>query len=86
MSEAAEILLRFKDRLKQLHVSEVNSQSKHDPLTFEALLAFQRVSRLIPTDVSIILESRVSESQIETEIKNALSVLATQDLLALAGD
>ncbi len=86
MSEAAEILLRFKDRLKQLHVSEVNSQSKHDPLTLEALLAFQRVSRLIPTDVPIILESRVGESQIETEIKNALSALATQDLLALAGD
>jgi hypothetical protein len=86
MSEAAEILLRFKDRLKQLHVSEVNSQSKHDPLTLEALLAFQRVSRLIPADVPIILESRVAESQIETEIKNALSALATQDLLALAGD
>jgi len=86
MSEAAEILLRFKDRLKQLHVSEVNSQSTHDPLTLEALLAFQRVSRLIPADVPIILESRVGESQIETEIKNAFSALATQDLLALAGD
>jgi hypothetical protein len=86
MSEAAEILLRFKDRLRQLHVSEVNSQSRHDPLTLEALLAFQRVSRLIPADVPVILESRVAESQIETEIKNALSALATQDLLAMAGD
>ena len=86
MSEAAQILQRFQDRLRQLHVSEVNSQSKHDPLTLEAVLAFQRVSRLIPVDVPIILESRVGEQQIESEIKSALAALAPQDLLAMAGD
>lgn len=86
MSEAAEILLRFKDRLTQLHVSDVNSQSKHDPLTFEAVLAFQRVARLIPADIPIILESRVGETEIEAEIKSALSALAAQDIFALAGD
>jgi hypothetical protein len=85
MSEAAEILSRFQDRLKQLHVSEVNSQSQHDPLTLEAVLAFQRVSRLIPPDVPIILESRVGEPEIEREIQSALSALTTKDLLAIAG-
>lgn len=86
MSEAAEILNRFQDRLKQLHVSEVNSQSQHDPLTLEAVLAFQRVSGLIPADIPIILESRVGESEVEREIKSAISALTTQDLLAIAGD
>jgi hypothetical protein len=86
MSEAAEILSRFQDRLKQLHVSEVNSQSQHDPLTLESVLAFQRVSRLIPADIPIILESRVGESEIEREIQSALSALTTIDLLAIAGD
>jgi hypothetical protein len=85
MSEAAEILSRFQDRLKQLHVSGVNSQSQHDPLTLEAVLAFQRVSRLIPADVPIILESRVGEPEIEREIQSALSALTTKDLLAIAG-
>lgn len=86
MSEAAEILNRFEDRLRQLHVSAVNSQSQHDPLTLEAVLAFQRVSGLIPADVPIILESRVGESGIEREIESALSALTTPDLLAIAGD
>jgi hypothetical protein len=86
MSEAAEILSRFHDRLKQLHVSEVNSQSQHDPLTLEAVLAFQRVSSLIPADVPIILESRVGEPEIQGEIQSALSALTTKDLLVIAGD
>ena len=86
MSEAAEILNRFEDRLRQLHVSAVNSQSQHDPLTLEAVLAFQRVSGLIPADVPIILESRVGESEIEREIQSALFALTIPDLLAIAGD
>ncbi len=86
MSEAAEILNRFQDRLRQLHVSAVNSQSQHDPLTLEAVLAFQRVSGLIPAHVPIILESRVGEPEIEREIQSALSALTTKDLLAIAGD
>ena len=45
MSEAAAILQRYGTRPSQLHVSEVNSQSKHDPLSLESILAFRRVSR-----------------------------------------
>ena len=33
MSEAWAILQRFLNRIKQLHVSEVNTQSKHDPIS-----------------------------------------------------
>lgn len=86
MSAAAAILIRFREKLRQLHVSEVNTQSKHDPLTLEATMAFQRVAALISPEVPIILESRVDESQIEIEIMNALSALDSATALALAGD
>jgi hypothetical protein len=86
MSEATAILSRFHDKVKQLHVSEVNAQSRHDRLTLEATMAFQRVARLIPSEIPIILESRVEESQIEQEIAAALSALDPTGALAIAGD
>jgi hypothetical protein len=85
MSEAAQILLRFRDRLRQLHISEVNAQSKHDPLSLEAVMAFRRVASLIPPDVPVILESRVAEPEIQQEIDNALRALDTSVALATAG-
>jgi hypothetical protein len=86
MSEAAAILRSFRGRIQQLHVSEVNTQSKHDSLSLESILAFQKVSHLIPPDCPAILESRVEESQIEEEIQNTLMSLSTENLLALTGD
>ena len=86
MSEASAILRLFRVRIAQLHVSEVNTQSKHDPLSFESVLAFQKVSHLIPSGAPIILESRVEESEIEEEIQNAINALSSSDIVALAGD
>ena len=86
MSEAAAILRSFRGRIRQLHVSEVNTQSKHDALSLESILAFQKVSHLIPADCPAILESRVEESQIEEEIQNVLMSLSTENMLALTGD
>lgn len=86
MAEASAILLRFRDRIQQLHVSEVNSQSKHDSLSIESVLAFQKVSHLLPADVPTILESRVDESQIEKEVKRACDALTSATPLALVGD
>ena len=86
MSEASAILSRFVDRIQQLHVSEVNSQSRHDRLTYESVLAFQRVSHLLPTDAPVIVESRVEEREIEEEIDRVRQTLAPESQLALAGD
>jgi hypothetical protein len=86
MSEAAAILRSFRGRIRQLHVSEVNTQSKHDALSLESILAFQKVSHVIPADCPAILESRVEEAQIEEEIQNVLKSLSTESLLALTGD
>jgi sugar phosphate isomerase/epimerase len=85
-SEAAAILQRYGTRLRQLHVSEVNSKSKHDPLAFESILAFRRVSHLVPDQVPVILESRVDQDGIDDEIENARRALSLEDVLALTGD
>lgn len=86
MSEAAGILTLLKNRLRQLHVSEVNTQSKHDGLTLETIMGFQRVASLIPPEIPVILESRVPESGIEAEVQNALASLDPSNVVALAGD
>src|SRR5580700_9374082 len=86
MSEAWAILQRFRGKIKQLHVSEVNTQSKHDPISLESILAFQKVSHLLPADAPIILESRVEESEIDEEIETALAALSPATQLAIASD
>jgi hypothetical protein len=86
MSEAWTILQIFHDRIKQLHVSEVNTQSRHDRLSLESVLAFQRVAHLVPADAPIILESRVEESEINEEIQNAIAALEPATQLAVASD
>jgi hypothetical protein len=86
MSEASTILLRFGGRIQQIHVSEVNTHSRHDALSLESILAFQKVSHLVPLDVPFILESRVEESEINEEMQTALAALDPATQLAVAGD
>jgi hypothetical protein len=63
------ILRRFRLRLRQLHVSEVNSDSRHGELTLEASLAFRRLASVIPQDVPAIIESRVPKPDIDREVR-----------------
>lgn len=76
MNEAHAILIQFRDRLKQLHLSEVNSRSTHDPLSGAAIRAFQQISHLIPENIPVILESVIDESELEHEICIAKLALA----------
>lgn len=69
MTEAFLILRRFRGRLRQLHVSEVNSDSRHGELTLEASLAFRRLASVIPNDVPAIIESRVPKPDIDREVR-----------------
>jgi hypothetical protein len=75
MTEAYRILRAYSNRLCQVHVSEVNTASRHDPLSFAAILAFAEVANLIPCSVPVILESRVTQDQIEAEIERAQKAL-----------
>jgi hypothetical protein len=76
MTEAFLILTTFAERIVQVHVSEVNSDSQHDPISYGAKLAFQQVAELIPQGIPIIVESRVPEDRIAVEIENARESLS----------
>jgi len=68
MTEAYLILRDFGSRLTQVHVSEVNARSKHDPLSYSSILAFQEVAHLIPAHIPLVLETPVIEDAMESEI------------------
>ncbi len=75
MSEAALILETFGSRLRQLHVSEVNSSSNHEPLTLASVLAFSKISYLIPEEIPVVLETPVHEQHVPREIACAARAL-----------
>ena len=79
MTEGYLMVNKFKDKLKEIHISSVNTQSKHEPLTFESLLSFKKLAGFIPRNVAIILESPVTEDQIEREMDLATSILLQEN-------
>ncbi|HUA60115.1 MAG TPA: hypothetical protein VML19_15250 [Verrucomicrobiae bacterium] len=77
MMEARLILECFGDRLKEVHISEVNTSSRHDPLSIYAISAFRSVSHLIPDSIPVVLETLIHQGQsdILTEISRARQAL-----------
>jgi hypothetical protein len=53
----------------------VSTRSKHDPLSYASILAYQEVAHLIPANVPLILETPVTADQIEAEITKVLKAL-----------
>ena len=78
MTEAYLILSKYGKRLVQVHVSEVNSESQHDAISYGATLVFQQVAGLIPQDIPLIVESRVGKHAIGSEIKAVRNALLSE--------
>jgi hypothetical protein len=76
MTEAALLLNAFRDRLVEVHMSEVNTASRHDPISLNAVMAFSTVAGSIPEEVPIILESLIDhgQSDVATELQRAQDV------------
>lgn len=68
MTEAYLILRKFRGRVRQVHVSEVNTASQHDPLTYASIFAFHEVSWMLPPEAPLILEARVVAEAIDKEL------------------
>jgi hypothetical protein len=68
------------DNLRQVHMSEVNTRSKHDPLSVTSILAFREVADLIPPEIPVILETPVPEEQLMEEIAKAAEALPIRAL------
>ena len=77
MQEAKLFLSEFRDRLRQVHMSYVNTQSKHERLNRASTIAFQRVAHQIDASVPVILETPIQESEVEQEIDLAEKVFLT---------
>lgn len=75
MIEAGRIISTFADRLSQVHLSEVNSQGKHFPISYGAARAYEPFARTLAT-VPIILESIVPANEIENEIDITQSIIS----------
>ena len=69
MTEAYMIIRTYASRLRQVHVSEVNTRSKHDRLSYSSIMAFQRVAELIPESVPLIVEAVIEEWEIASELE-----------------
>ncbi len=68
MSVAVELLLRYRDRLAEVHISEVNWECKHRAISSAAASAFRRVAQLIPEATPIIIESVIRPEAIADEL------------------
>ena len=89
MTEAFRILLSFKSRICQLHVSELDSAGRHHfPLSFGSIQAFSEIASLIPEDSPAIIESRnpfeeadkrLQQDWMEREARRALKALSPLD-------
>ena len=64
------ILEEYGDRLKQLHLSELNTRSQHEPLSMASVWAVREIQHLIP-DCPVVLESVVAHDQIDAELAMA---------------
>lgn len=71
MQEAETLLRCFGSRLRQIHMSYVNSQSRHERLNFESINSFRRVARWLDESIPVILETPVGEGEVEEEIATA---------------
>ena len=87
MTEAVLMLREFGDRLAEVHISEVNTSSRHDPISSSAVRAFQLIANYIPESVPIVIESLIDEGQsdIRTEVESAReSLTANSPAFAVA--
>jgi hypothetical protein len=75
MVEAFRILRMHGQRVRQIHVSEVSTSSKHTRLTPSGLRDYHRIVHLLAPAVPVILESPVLPYSIIAEMEAARSVL-----------
>jgi sugar phosphate isomerase/epimerase len=82
MTEAYLMLKTFRSRIVQVHVSEVNSASQHERISYGAKLAFREIAPLLPTQAPLILESRAKPNEIAEELRTVRTLFESADVAA----
>jgi hypothetical protein len=75
MTEAYRMAKTYAAKIRQVHVSEVNTRSKHDRLSDAAVFAFRRVAEYIPEGAPLIVEAIIGASEIERELRRVEEAL-----------
>jgi hypothetical protein len=75
MTVGYEILTTFKDRLSEIHISNVSTASDHSRVSYMAALDFSELTHLIPPSVPIIIESTVGHSDVLSEVERVRRIL-----------
>lgn len=89
MSHAIFMLRKFRERLAEIHLSDVDAASRHCMLNESALSAFRMVMDATIVDrIPIILETPATEESLDAEVRRAtdfcLSLLETNRPLCVA--
>ncbi len=82
LCETVTLLEEFGPRIAQLHISELDAQSRHESLSHAAVAALRSVSRLIPVDAPVILEFSASPETLNAHIRLVRSALRAAPILA----
>ena len=80
MGVARALLRFFSDRIRQVHVSEVNSVSHHERLSVASIYAFHKVAAMVPDDVPLILETPVLANDVLAQLAIARGAFPTQSM------
>lgn len=79
MVEAYRIIQRHGARIRQLHLSDVDSSSRHHPLNIPALTCYMRVAPLLNRSAPVILESPVPCQEVHSQLMWAQILFAAAD-------
>ncbi len=75
MTEVYRMIRAFGTKIRQIHVSEVNTRSKHDRLSDASVFAFKRVAEYIPENIPLIVEAIIDEPDISSELQRVEEAL-----------
>jgi hypothetical protein len=76
MTEAYRILTAYTNRIRQVHVSEVNTASRHARVSEAATADFREVIDLIPLDTPVINEALVNPADVGDELEATCRLFA----------
>jgi hypothetical protein len=80
MNETRQLLREFGDRLLQVHLSELNSKSRHERLSIATVLSVQKIAHMIPEHIPVIIESEVDRTSMNQELEIALASFGESDV------
>jgi len=74
MATAIRMLKMFRNRLQQIHISEIGPRGEHRNLSSLAIYAYELITDLVPDTCPIIIESVIKPEEIEREIDNTTAL------------